>query len=196
MLGLRPRCRLPLSSSCSRVACAQAAATARVAGKGGIHKAAERDDAAAVRDYLILDASCTNKPDEYKYDCMLPTPACIAIFAMLISCSIRRTPLHWAASHGHIDVVQLLLSCNAAVDARDFLYRPYLCIVDESTLLIFCCVAPLILLLISFFPQPLYPITLGCLERLPSRVQGADSSESRRGCPRQVRCDAAFCARS
>ena len=44
-----------------------------------------------------------------------PTSACIAIFAMLISCSISYTPLHWASSHGHVAVVQLLLSCNAAV---------------------------------------------------------------------------------
>ncbi len=39
----------------------QAAAQARVAGKDGIHKAAERGDVAAVQDYLILDTSCVNQ---------------------------------------------------------------------------------------------------------------------------------------
>jgi hypothetical protein len=83
---------------------------------------------AAVQDYLIADASCVNQPDSWgRYDCTLPTPACIAIFAKLISCSIRRTPLHWAASEGRVDVVQLLLSRNAAVDARANRYRPRRC---------------------------------------------------------------------
>jgi hypothetical protein len=116
-------------SSCSRLACAQAAAQARVAGKDGIHKAAERGDVAAVQDYLTADASCVNQRCEYRYGWTPPTPACIAIFATLISCSIRRTPLHCAAEHGHVDVMQLLLSCNAAVNARDKEYRPYHCIV-------------------------------------------------------------------
>ncbi len=46
------------------------------------------------------------------------------------------TPLHYAAQVGFVDVVQLLLSCNPAVDARNYWYRPYHCIVDENTLLI------------------------------------------------------------
>ncbi len=81
---------------------------------------------AAVQDYLILDARCVNRPDGDYYGCnrTLPAPACIAIFAMLISCSIRRTPLHYAAIQGFVDVVQLLLSCNAAVDARASRYSP------------------------------------------------------------------------
>ncbi len=124
----------------------QAAAKARVASKGGIYNAAERGDVAAVQDYLIADASCVKQPDgSYgRHDCTPPTPACIAVFAILISCSIRRTALHSAASNGRVDVVQLLLSCNAAVDAKDEQYRPYHCIVDENTSLIFYCIVPLI----------------------------------------------------
>ena len=102
----------------------QAAAQARVAGQDGIHNAAERGDVAAVQDYLIADASCVNQPGRFRYDCTPPTPACIAVFAMLISCSIRQTPLHEAARLGRVDVVQLLLSCNAAVDAKGHRYRP------------------------------------------------------------------------
>jgi hypothetical protein len=48
------------SFSCSRLACVQAAATARIAGKSGIHNAAYRGDAAAVHDHLIADARCVN----------------------------------------------------------------------------------------------------------------------------------------
>ncbi len=36
------------------------------------------------------------------------------------------TPLHKAARNGRVEVVQLLLSCNAAVNARDDGYRPLL----------------------------------------------------------------------
>ena len=53
------------------------------------------------------------------------------------------TPLHFAADDGHVEVAQLLLSCNAAVDARDKQYRPCPCIVDAKTLLIFSCIVPL-----------------------------------------------------
>jgi ankyrin repeat protein len=64
---------------------------------------------------------------------------------LLISCSFsKQTPLHIAASEGHIEIVQLLLSSNAAIDARDFRYfltTPALLI--ENALLMFCCVAPL-----------------------------------------------------
>jgi ankyrin repeat protein len=73
-----------------------------------------------VQDYLIADASCVN-------------------------CSFsQQTPLHIAASEGHIEIVQLLLSCNAAIDARDFLYFcPTPALLIENALLMFCCVAPL-----------------------------------------------------
>jgi hypothetical protein len=88
--GRAAECR---SSSCSRLACAQAAAQARIAGsKGGkvygVHNAAEIGDVAAVQGYLIADASCVNQPDGgyFGYDWTPTTPACIAIFAMLISC--------------------------------------------------------------------------------------------------------------
>ena len=49
-----------------------------------------------------------------------------------------------AADKGHVAVVQLLLSCNAAVDARNNMYRPYHHIADENTLLILCCIVPVI----------------------------------------------------
>jgi hypothetical protein len=64
----------------------QAAARARVAGKDGIHKAAERGDVAAVQDYLIADASCAGELGFYRYDWTPPTPACNSEFAILISC--------------------------------------------------------------------------------------------------------------
>jgi hypothetical protein len=101
---------------------------------------------AAVQDYLIADESCVKQPCSCRYNWTPPAPACIAIFAfaMLISCSIRRTPLHSAARFGHVDVAQLLLLHNAAVDAKHDGYRPYRCIVDENTFLIFGCVVPLI----------------------------------------------------
>ena len=90
-----------------------------------------------MQDYLIADASCVNQQDGYWYEWTPPSAACSAIFAMLISCLIRRTPLHWAACDGGVAVVQLLLSCNATVDARASRYRPYHRIADEITLLIF-----------------------------------------------------------
>jgi hypothetical protein len=42
-----------------------------------------------------------------------------------------------AASEGHVAVVQLLLSCNAAADAIGNKYRPYHLIDDANTLLFF-----------------------------------------------------------
>ena len=98
----------------------QAAAAARVVGKDGIHKASEQGDFAAVQDYFLLDASCVNQLDGQRCDWTLPSPACTAVFAMLISCSFsNRYPLHYAALEGRVAVVQLLLSCNAAVDVRN-----------------------------------------------------------------------------
>jgi hypothetical protein len=49
----------------------QAAARARVAGKDGIHKAAEQGDVAAVQDYLIADASCVKQRNGDGYDTRL-----------------------------------------------------------------------------------------------------------------------------
>ncbi len=46
--------------------------------------------------------------------------------------------MHIAAIKGHLEVVQLLLSSKAAVDPSDSRYRPYPCIVDDSTLPISC----------------------------------------------------------
>jgi hypothetical protein len=111
---------------CSRVACAQAAAAARVAGKDGIHKAAERGDVAAVLDHLIADASCVEQLGSNECVSMPPSAVCIAIFARTIYFSFsNQTPLHCAALGGHITIVQLLLSYNAAVDARTSEYLPY-----------------------------------------------------------------------
>ncbi len=95
---------------------------------------------AAVQDFLILDARWVNEPaaGNPRYDWTPSTPACIAVFAMLIYCSISRNLLHLAASNGHVDVVRLLLSCNAAVDARERRYCCLPCIVDDNMLLIFC----------------------------------------------------------
>ena len=31
-----------------------------------------------------------------------------------------RTPLHYSAHYGHLDVCRLLLQCNADIDAKDF----------------------------------------------------------------------------
>jgi hypothetical protein len=74
------------------------------------------------------------------------------LYLLLILCSFSdKTPLHYAALDGRVEVAQLLLSCNAAVDARDQVYRPYLCIADENTFLIFCCIVPLI-----FAPDTLF----------------------------------------
>jgi hypothetical protein len=59
--------------------------------------------------------------------------------------------------------MQLLLSCNAAVNARDKEYRPYHCIVDENILLISCCVVPLIFAPDFLFLQRSDSLTLGRL---------------------------------
>jgi hypothetical protein len=132
------------SSICSLLACVQAVAAARVADKGGFREAIERDDVAAVQDYLIADASCVSKVIGYDWT----TLSCHFLFAILIFCSFSHgTPLYFAARQGNVEVVQLLLSCKAAVDKWRFQYRPYPCIVDDNTLLlIFCCIVPLILL--------------------------------------------------
>ena len=82
-----------------------------------------------MQDYLIADTSCVN-------------------------CSFsQQTPLHIAASEGHIEIVQLLLSCNAAIDATQrkdddrgsgyMYFSPTPAFLIENALLMFCCVAPL-----------------------------------------------------
>ena len=60
----------------------------------------------------------------------------------------NETPLHLAAWKGHLEVVQLLLSCNAAVDACGSEYRPCHCIFFGYALLIFSVLCLLNLLLI------------------------------------------------
>ena len=71
---------------------------------------------------------------------------------LLIACFVSDyTPLHLTVDDGHVEVVKLLLSCNAAVDARDQVYRPYRCVVDEISYLIFCRNVPLI-----FAPDTLF----------------------------------------
>jgi ankyrin repeat protein len=101
----------------------QASTAARLKGKNGVHDAVQRGEVNVVQDYLIADASCVN-----------------------CSFSKQKTwpPLHIAASEGHIEIVQLLLSCNAAIDARDFRYfYPTPALLIENALLMLCCVAPL-----------------------------------------------------
>jgi hypothetical protein len=57
------------SSTCSRLACVQAAAAARVADKDEMYFAAGRGDMAVVQDYLIADASYVDEsPPEFWYD--------------------------------------------------------------------------------------------------------------------------------
>jgi hypothetical protein len=74
------------------------------------------------------------------------------LYLLLILCSFSDwTPLHYAALDGHVEVVQLLLSCNAAIDTKDSGYRPYRCVVDEITLPVFCCIVPLV-----FAPDTLF----------------------------------------
>ena len=119
----------------------QAAAANRVASKGTIHDAAERGDLAAVQDFLIADAGLVNEKARVFADTVGTAQSRLLLHALLhlllISCSFSQTgPLHLAARHGHVEVAQLLLSCNAAVDARDYEYRPYSCIVDKITVLI------------------------------------------------------------
>jgi hypothetical protein len=64
---------------------------------------------------------------------------------LVISCSFSdATYVHLASCEDRIAVVQLLLSCNAAVDARDSEYRPYHRIADENALLFLCCIVPVI----------------------------------------------------
>ena len=101
----------------------QASTAARLKGKNGVHDAVKQGDVNVVQDYLIADVSC-----------------------QCGSCSFNKwTPLHIAASEGHIEIVQLLLSCNAAVDARDTGYRPYSCITFVEK-----CVANFVLCCVSY----------------------------------------------
>ena len=44
------------------------------------------------------------------------------MFVILTTCSIRETALWNSAEKGHVQVVQLLLSCNASVDAKSSRY--------------------------------------------------------------------------
>ena len=101
----------------------QDAAAARVAGLDGIHKAVQRGNVAAVRDYLIADIKCANVRGDYKYDWTPSTTfACIfvqCVSVILISCSIRCTPLHYAGIGGCIEVCKLLVSAKADVLARN-----------------------------------------------------------------------------
>ncbi len=127
----------------------QAAAAARVVGKEIIFAAAELGDIAVVQDYIIADASCVSELVRHHYPNLYepldaPTSACISLFAKLISCSIRTTPLdvlektlRHANEANYPNIVQLLLSCNVDVDTRNDEYHPYAFIVDEDALLIF-----------------------------------------------------------
>jgi hypothetical protein len=82
----------------------QAAAAARVAGGPDILDSAENGDGAAVVCHLIVDADAVNKQAPKK-------------FAPFFS---RRTPLHWSAENGHLEICRLLLHCKADVNAEAF----------------------------------------------------------------------------
>jgi len=70
-----------------------AAAAARIAGKPGIIDAAASGDVKLVEDHCIADPACVHQPDGNKW-----------------------TALHFAACHGHVGVIQVLLSAGAQVN--------------------------------------------------------------------------------
>ncbi len=108
----------------------QAAAIARIADENCINLAAGRGDVDAVEDYFIADELCLEEriPDgDEKYDCTASAPARISTLALLLTfCSIS-TALHDAASGGHVESCELLLSCNADIEATNCEYSAHRC---------------------------------------------------------------------
>ncbi len=148
MLGLRiqPRCRIPFSfmlTPCSRAGCCQSSRWTQMrhsyCGRWRRRCRARLFDSRCKLGEHAMSPHVIQQVRLDSFDTP-PTPACIPVFAILISSLIRWHPIHIAASEGHVDVVQLLLLCNAAVDARFGGYRNHHCIVDENASLIFCCV--------------------------------------------------------
>jgi hypothetical protein len=86
-----------LAVCCSCMTCVSQAVVARIAGKPGIIQAAKSGDIALVQDHLFANASCVNDTD-FAYG---------------------RTPLHWSAATGNVDISRLLISSKADVDARN-----------------------------------------------------------------------------
>jgi hypothetical protein len=98
--------------------------------------------------------------------CLFSVAFCHCYFLLIFRSFSNQTPLHLAVDCGHVDVAQLLLSCNAAVDARAIIgCRLYPCGVDENTLHIFCCIVPLIFASDFLFLQQSYPTTARRLSR-------------------------------
>jgi ankyrin repeat protein len=100
--GFEVRCCASQSlhhARCGVHSCVQAAAAARVAGGPDILHSVQHGDGVSVLCHVIADADAVNKQAPF--------------FS-------RRTPLHWSAENGHLEICRLLLHCKADVNAEAF----------------------------------------------------------------------------
>jgi hypothetical protein len=79
----------------------QAAAAARIEGKGGVIARADSCDVSDLLSYLIADANCVNECNKNFFG------------------SCDKTALHYAAENGHRAMCELLIAGKADVDAKD-----------------------------------------------------------------------------
>jgi hypothetical protein len=106
--------------------CVQAAAAARVGRGRDIFESAKNGDGASVLCHLIADADAVNKRDGWLLPAAPLCPSFIFIIFMrqvkfILLLSFRqRTPLHYSASKGHLEVTRLLLQCNSDIEAKDW----------------------------------------------------------------------------